>query len=533
MKVLRQLTTSAEIDEYAEKYERASGYRVPIDYLRRSLVFGFVKKGRLLGGVVISGQAPFRTLQRIPEPYRTQVTTAVDPSDTVELVCVWLDPTLRSGPASALFWYGLFLETGRRGARSVLFGTESRGLYQMYLLGHPRVLYSGQVTVDGRQRYGWIFHSPVAHRWPALRRMTLYKIKGGRRHDVATDESVEPVLDIEPTEPGRPDVTRNGQSRHAVAVPLRGLAVAGGEIARGMTARFGRAGRDRAAAALAGAALSDGWAVVTGGSSGIGLAYANRLAARGAGLLLLADDDAVHSVAQGLKSEFGVRAEALTVDLSKREDVDKAVSWIGDRRVEVLVNNAGVGLKGRFIDADPDDYSSLVAVNLLAPLLLTRALLPAMVARGRGAVIHVASVNALAPMPRSAVYSATKTFLLTYATAIWYENRDRGVVFQTLLPGTTATAFHDKQHTELPPWALAPTDVAESSLAALGRRPVHVTGGLNKAFRVLGGLMPLTARTAAAGAALTASLGPGSPGSPGGPGSPGTTSAPPDLPLND
>jgi uncharacterized protein len=126
-------------------------------------------------------------------------------------------------------------------------------------------------------------------------------------------------------------------------------------------------------------------------------------------------------------------------------------------------------------------------------------------------VIHVASVNALAPMPRSAVYSATKTFLLTYATAIWYENRERGVVFQTMLPGTTATAFHDKQHTDLPVWALAPTAVAESSLAALGRRPVHVTGLLNKAFRVLGGLMPLTARTAAAGAALTASLGhPGS-----------------------
>jgi short-subunit dehydrogenase len=520
VKVLRQLTTSAQIDEYAEKYERASGYRVPVDYLHRSLVFGFVRNGRLLGGVVISGQSPFRTLQRIPEPYRTKVAAAIDPSNTIELVCVWLDPALRSGPASALFWYGLFLETGRRGARSVLFGTESRGLYQMYLLGHPRVLYSGPVTVDGRQRHGWIFHSPVAHRWPALRRMTLYKLKGGRRHDVAIDEALEPVLDTEPDEPresGASAVTGvrgRGQSRHALAVPLRGLAVAGGEIARGMTARFARTGPDRAAAALAGAALPDGWAVVTGASSGIGLAYANRLAARGAGLLLLADDDAVHSVADGLRSEYGVRAEALTVDLAKREDVDKAVSWIGERRVEVLVNNAGVGLKGRFVDGDPDEYSSLVAVNLLAPLLFTRALLPAMVARGRGAVIHVASVNALAPMPRSAVYSATKTFLLTYATAIWYENRDRGVVFQTLLPGTTATAFHDKQHTNLPPWALAPTDVADSSLNALGRRPVHVTGGLNKAFRLLGGLMPLTARTAAAGEALTASLGDGHTASP-------------------
>jgi short-subunit dehydrogenase len=504
VRVLRQLTTSADINEYADAYERASGYRVPIDYLRRSLVFGYVRRGRLMGGVVMSGQAPFRTLDRIPDAYREQVAAAIDPGDTVELVCVWLDRELRSGLASAVFWYGLFLETGRRGVRSVLFGTESRGLHQMYLLGRPRVLYSGPVTVDGQQRHGWIFHSPVANRWPALRRITLYKLRRGRRPAGPAVEPTEPVLDAAAWTPVEP---RSGQASNALAVPVRGLRVAAGEVVRGLTARLNRAGTERAKAALAAASVEGGWALVTGASSGIGLAYATRLAARGAGLLLIADDDAVCTVAASLRSEFGVRADALAVDLSNREEVDKAISWIGERRVEVLVNNAGVGLKGPFTSGDPDEYAHLIAVNLLAPLLLTRAVLPAMVARGRGAVIHVASVNALAPMPKSAVYSATKTFLLTYATAIWYENRERGVVFQTMLPGTTATAFHDKQHTDLPVWALAPTAVAESSLAALGRRPVHVTGLLNKAFRVLGGLMPLTARTAAAGAALTASLG--------------------------
>lgn len=504
VRVLRQLSTSAEIEHYADAYERASGYRVPTEYLRRSLVFGYIRHGRLMGGVVMSGQAPFRTLDRIPDAYREQVATAIDPRDTVELVCVWLDRELRSGLASAVFWYGLFLETGRRGVRSVLFGTESRGLHQMYLLGRPRVLYSGPVTVDGQQRHGWIFHSPVANRWPALRRITFYKLRRGRRPAAAAVETTEPVLDVAPREPV---ASGSGQASHALAVPVRGLRVAAGEVARGLTARFDRTGPRRARAALAAAAVDGAWALVTGASSGIGLAYATRLAARGAGLLLVADDDAVEAVAASLRSEFGVRADALVVDLSNRDEVEKAISWIGDRRIEVLVNNAGVGLKGPFTAGDPDEYAHLIALNLLAPLLLTRALLPAMVARGRGAVIHVASVNALAPMPKSAVYSATKTFLLTYATAIWYENRDRGVVFQTMLPGTTATAFHEKQRTDLPVWALAPTAVAESSLAALGRRPVHVTGLLNKAFRILGGLMPLTARTAAAGAALTASLG--------------------------
>jgi short-subunit dehydrogenase len=217
----------------------------------------------------------------------------------------------------------------------------------------------------------------------------------------------------------------------------------------------------------------------------------------------------VDAVAARLRVEFGVRAEGLVADLARREDVDKTLSWIDGRRVEVLINNAGVGQKGPFVDSDAEQFATLLSVNALAPVLLTRALLPAMTSRRRGAVIHVASINALAPMPHSAVYSASKTFLLNYATAVWHENRERGVVFQTLLPGTTATAFHDKQGTELPAWAMAPTDVAEASLTALGRRPVYVTGGLNQAFRVLGALLPMPARTAAAGVALTASFGEG------------------------
>jgi short-subunit dehydrogenase len=130
-----------------------------------------------------------------------------------------------------------------------------------------------------------------------------------------------------------------------------------------------------------------------------------------------------------------------------------------------------------------------------------------MVERGRGVVVHVASLNALAPMPGSAVYSAGKAFLLSYATALWHEHKDSGVVFQTLLPGTTATAFHDRQGTRLPPWAMRPDDVVASSLAALGRAPVHVPGRLNRVLRRLGAALPLELRVAAAGAVMRASLG--------------------------
>jgi short-subunit dehydrogenase len=291
-------------------------------------------------------------------------------------------------------------------------------------------------------------------------------------------------------------------------VPLRGIAVGLAELFRGWTARLRGTDRRRADAALA-ATRAGGWALVTGASSGIGLAYARQLAVQGAGLLLVADDPALPAVAARLRDEYGVPVDALVIDLGADAALDKVVGWVSERRVEVLVNNAGLGSKGPFISVDPDDYARLIRVNLSAPVLLTRALLPGMVARGRGAVIHVASVNALAPMPYSAVYSATKTFLFTYATAVGHENRDRGVVFQTLLPGTTATAFHDRQQTALPGWAAAPDAVAAGSLRRLGAGPVHVPGLLNRAFRLLGALMPLRMRTAAAGEALRASLGVG------------------------
>lgn len=173
--ILRRMTTEEAMLEYADHYERASGYRVPTDYLARSVVYGFRRRGRTIGGVVMSASPPFRTLQRIPAQAQPAVRKRVRPDDTVELTCVWLDQELRRGALSAVFWLGLFLETSRHGARNVMFGTESPGLHRLYLCGHPEVVYEGPVVVDGKEQQGWIFLSPVSHRWPALARMTVYK----------------------------------------------------------------------------------------------------------------------------------------------------------------------------------------------------------------------------------------------------------------------------------------------------------------------------------------------------------------------
>ncbi|HVV29402.1 MAG TPA: SDR family NAD(P)-dependent oxidoreductase [Mycobacteriales bacterium] len=292
----------------------------------------------------------------------------------------------------------------------------------------------------------------------------------------------------------------------AALLPVRGLAAAGREVVQ-MAARRSRRGGAAAVGPVLSAVRDDAWVLVTGASSGIGRAYAELLAEAGAQLLLTADDAAGLAEVAASTTRIGARScDILVADLSGTTGTAALLDWVAGRHVALLVNNAGVGAKGRFCQLPPDCYHEMVGVNLVAPVLVTRALLPQMLARGSGAVIHVASINALAPMPRSAVYSATKAFLLSYATAVWYEHREDGVVFQTVLPGTTATGFHDRQRTRVPSWAMQPRDVAHQSLARLGTAPVFVPGRVNRVLRRLGAMLPLELRTAAAATVMTASL---------------------------
>jgi len=256
------------------------------------------------------------------------------------------------------------------------------------------------------------------------------------------------------------------------------------------------------------AARDGGWALITGGSSGIGLEYARLLAARGIDCLLLADDEAaLTAAATELRSSYGVAVEILVLDLADPDLSGRLREGVGGRQIEILVSNAGFGIKGPFLTAPPEAYVALINVNAVAPTLIARELIPGMLERERGIVVHVASINALAPIPRSAVYSACKAFVLSFATALSHEHRDSPLVFQTLLPGTTATPFHDRQATRLPFWAMSPQAVARSSIDALGRDVVHVPGAVNKALQLLSGALPIRLRTAAAGAVLRASLG--------------------------
>jgi len=216
-------------------------------------------------------------------------------------------------------------------------------------------------------------------------------------------------------------------------------------------------------------------AVVTGASSGIGDAYARRLAADGNDLVLVARrGDRLDDLAGTLRAEHDVEVHTIAADLGDPDELRRVCGTVEDARPDLLVNNAGLAHYKPFADLPEDEARELVEVNALAPVLLSRAAVTGMVERGRGAIVNVASLLAFsAPvrsphLPQRAVYAATKSFLVTFSRILATEVRDRGVVVQVVCPGTVRSEFHSRQgmDTSRVP-RMEPDQVVEASLADL------------------------------------------------------------------
>jgi uncharacterized protein len=193
-------------------------------------------------------------------------------------------------------------------------------------------------------------------------------------------------------------------------------------------------------------------ALVTGASAGIGAAIARELARRGHGVVLVARrKDRLDRLAAELGSEYGVRAEALGCDLAKaasRERLAGRVASLG-LDVEILVNNAGFATGGAFHESDPKRELEQVRVLVESVVALTSAFLPAMVQRGRGGILNVASTAGMQPLPFSAGYSAAKAYVLAFSEAVHQEVRGAGVAVTALAPGPVSTEFWDVAGWEL------------------------------------------------------------------------------------
>ncbi|HEX2220274.1 MAG TPA: SDR family oxidoreductase [Gemmatimonadales bacterium] len=245
--------------------------------------------------------------------------------------------------------------------------------------------------------------------------------------------------------------------------------------------------------------MSGGLAVVTGATAGIGREFAEQLAGRGYDLLLVARDERrLAETAAALATAHGVEAEAFTADLSREEHVTR----LGDRlatapRLAMLINNAGFGSRGRLADADEERQAAMVRLHALAPLRLTRAALPVLLANRAGAVVNVSSVAGFLYSAGNANYCATKAYLTTLSEGLAAELHGTGVRVQALCPGFTRTEFHARiggaveRHPEFA-W-LSARSVVAYSLRCLDRGgPVVCIPGFG--YRVLVGVLRLVPR---------------------------------------
>jgi hypothetical protein len=185
-------------------------------------------------------------------------------------------------------------------------------------------------------------------------------------------------------------------------------------------------------------------ALVTGPTAGIGRSFAQQLAARGSDLVLVArDEERLEKTAAELRASYGVEVEVLPADLTDRDQLARVEARVADpaRPVDLLVNNAGFGLKGRFLDNTADAETAMLDVLVTAVLRLSHAGLRAMAERGHGGVINVSSVAAF--LPRGS-YSAAKAWVNSFSEWAANEYRPRGVRVMVLCPGFTKTEFHER-----------------------------------------------------------------------------------------
>ncbi|MEO8899183.1 MAG: SDR family oxidoreductase [Candidatus Dormibacter sp.] len=238
--------------------------------------------------------------------------------------------------------------------------------------------------------------------------------------------------------------------------------------------------------------------LVTGASSGIGEEFARQLAARGHDITLVARRaERLQTLAKTLRSDHKVKVSVHPADLETKAERDPVAAMLRTGGPWLLVNNAGFGTRGRFVELDAERELAEVELNVVALHELTAAVLPGNVAAGQGAVVNVASTAAYQPIPYMATYAATKAFVLHFTEAIAQELHGTGVRAMAFCPGPTRTEFDDVAGVQslfdnsLP---MSPDAVVRSALRALDRgHAIFVPGAHNVIIAQGVRLMPRTA----------------------------------------
>lgn len=227
-------------------------------------------------------------------------------------------------------------------------------------------------------------------------------------------------------------------------------------------------------------------ALITGASSGLGVAYAEEFAKRGSNLILVARRaDLLEQVGANIKKTASVDVTVIPMDLGTLEAGEQLVQAVASKSLQVdfLVNNAGFGTNNPLAKEDRTTIRQEIVLNVATLVDLTAAYLPPMKARNFGAIINIASTASYQPVPGMAVYGATKAFVRSFTSAVWGETEKTNVRVLTVSPGATATAFFDVAGAK-PAGALAPiSNVMKTTFKALDARrsrPAVIDGGANR-----------------------------------------------------
>src|SRR6267142_4118884 len=222
--------------------------------------------------------------------------------------------------------------------------------------------------------------------------------------------------------------------------------------------------------------------LITGASSGIGEAFARRLAGRGHNLLLVArSEDKLITLCNELGRINGARAQYVALDLSQKDAPARLFEETQKRGLEIdfLINNAGFGSMGDFAKLDLERELKMIDLNVRSLVELTHRFLQPMRERKRGSIINVASTAGFQGVPFMATYAATKAFVLSFSEALWEENRTYGFKVMALCPGVTETNFFDAARIQRPPARVAqtPEAVVETALRGLARGKGSIISG--------------------------------------------------------
>lgn len=239
--------------------------------------------------------------------------------------------------------------------------------------------------------------------------------------------------------------------------------------------------------------------LVTGASSGIGRSFATALASRGCDLVLVARRaDRLDALAAELRARHRVQAHAIPFDVSQPSAGAGLRKTTADLGVQVtsVINNAGFGTFGLFTEEEPGRLAEEIAVDVSAPVEISHAFLPQLLQAGNGFLINVASIAGYAPVPRMAVYGASKAFVLSFTEAVWAETRGSGLTVFVLSPGATSTEFNAVVGTDDATSGARPRtadQVVKTALGHLGKRnpgPSVIDGPSGRGAALITKLMP-------------------------------------------